>query len=64
MKKIILGITATAFIGAAAFTPTPAAAFVWLMFPAVMMAKKDPNFVSVNPYQQKNIRIARAKKRH
>jgi hypothetical protein len=62
MKKAILGITAGAFVCAAAFTPTPASAFVWVMFPAVMAAKKDPNFVSVNPYAKKDIRIARSKR--
>lgn len=63
MKKTILGIAAGAFLCAASFTPTPASAFVWVMFPAMMNAKKDPNFVAVNPYAAKKaVKTSRAKK--
>ena len=60
MKKTIIGFTAAAVLGAAVFTPTPAAAFWFLVFPAALMANKDPNFKAVNPYAP----VKKAKRHH
>ena len=54
MKKTILAITATAFIGGVALAPTPASAFLPLPFMyAVFKSKEDKNFKEVNPYAKK-----------
>ena len=63
MKKTILAVTAAAFVSAAAFTPTPASAFVWIALPAVLAIKKDPNFKPVNPYAAKATVSKRSKRR-
>jgi hypothetical protein len=49
MRKTILVLTATAFVGVTTLAPTPASA-VFFLLPFVLMAKKDPNFKAVNPY--------------
>ena len=63
MKKTILAVTAAAFVSAAAFTPTPAAAFVWIALPAVLAMKKDSNFKPANVYAAKPAKVKRSKKR-
>ena len=64
MKKTIVAITAAAFLGGATLTPTPAAAFVFAFFPAVMAANYNPNFKAVNPYDKPVKMSKRMKKRH
>ncbi|MEI8153622.1 MAG: hypothetical protein WCG92_18815 [Hyphomicrobiales bacterium] len=52
MKRAIVAITAAAFLGGTAVTLTPAPAHaVYPIFLA--LAKPDPNFKSVNPYDKK-----------
>ena len=52
MKKMIVAITAAAFLGGTAVTLTPAPASA--MYPIFLVfAKPDPNFKSVNPYEKK-----------
>ena len=63
MKKTILAVTAAAFVSAAAFTPTPAAAYVFVILPAVFAAKKDANFKPANVYAAKPAKVKRSKKR-
>jgi hypothetical protein len=55
MKKTIVTLTGAAFLGltATTLTPAPASAFVQLFFVPVLMAKQDPNFKAVNPYEKK-----------
>ena len=62
MKKTILAITAAAFLGSA-LVPTPAAAFVWVFLPAVLVAKEDKNFKAVNPYAPTKMKKAKASKK-
>jgi hypothetical protein len=54
MKKTIIAIMATGFIGGIAFAPTPASAFIPfpLLYP-IFQSKEDKNFHAVNPYEKK-----------
>ena len=54
MKKTIIAIMATGFIGGIAFAPTPASAFIPfpLLYP-IFQSKEDKNFRAVNPYEKK-----------
>jgi hypothetical protein len=61
MKKTVLAITAAAFLSGS--LATPASAFVFVMLPAVLMAKEDKNFKPVNPYEKKTkVKKAKASK--
>lgn len=52
MKKTIVAITAAAFLGGTAVSLTPAPAHA--VYPIFLgLAKPDPNFKSVNPYDKK-----------
>jgi hypothetical protein len=62
MKKTIVAITAAAFLGGTAVTFTPAPAHA--VFPIFLaLAKPDPNFKSVNPYDKKASKRGKSKKR-
>jgi len=62
MKKTIVAITAAAFLGGTAVTLTPAPAHaVYPIFLA--LAKPDPNFKSVNPYDKKVVKRGKSKKK-
>ena len=54
VKKVLLMVTATAFLGTSTLVPTPASA-VFFLLPLVLTAKKDPNFKAVNPYANKKV---------
>ncbi len=61
MKKAILAVTATAFLGLAAATPasarvTPAGFLPLTPWILILGAKEDPNFHAVNPYERKPMR--------
>ena len=62
MKKTIIAIMATGFIGGIAFAPTPASAFIPfpLLYP-VFQAKENKNFHAVNPYEKKGSKRAKKK---
>ena len=55
MKKTIITLTGAAFLGmlGTTVTPAPASAFIQLFFVPGLMAKYDPNFKAVNPYEKK-----------
>ena len=62
MKKTIVAITAAAFLAGTAVTLTPAPAHA--VFPIFLgLAKADPNFKSVNPYDKKVSMKKKSKKK-
>lgn len=64
MKKLIIAITAAAFVGGIALTPTPASALLPLPLTyAVFKAKEDKNFKAVNPYAKKAVKKAKKAKK-
>jgi len=64
LKKFIITITAAAFVGGIALTPTPASALLPLPFAyAVFKAKEDKNFKAVNPYAKKAVKKAKKAKK-
>lgn len=63
MKKTIIALCATGFLGSVMLTPTPAAAWIFFAGPA-LASKYDPNFKAVNPYEKKaKVKKAKAKKK-
>ena len=60
MKKALLIVTATAFLGTSTLIPTPASAMFFLL-PFVLMAKQDKSFKAVNPYDKKVMKVKKKK---
>jgi hypothetical protein len=64
VKKAIVAITASAFLGGVLLAPTPAAAFIPfpLLYP-VFQSKENKDFKAVNPYAKPAAKKGKAKKK-
>jgi hypothetical protein len=64
VKKIIIAVTAAAFMGGVALTPTPASAFLpFIAGVIVLKSKEDKNFKATNPYAKKMAKTMKHKKK-
>jgi hypothetical protein len=64
VKKAIVAITASAFLGGVLLAPTPASALIPLPFMyAILQSKENKDFKAVNPYAKPAAKKGKAKKK-